>query len=57
MITAAYEIADMATAPAPPEPYDRLVSRFGIIFFDDPPAAFANLARWLAPGGRFAYAV
>jgi len=52
----AFEIADMATAPAPQEPYERLVSRFGIMFFDDPPSAFANLARWLAPGGRFAFA-
>jgi SAM-dependent methyltransferase len=50
----AFEIADMATAPQ--VPYDRLVSRFGIMFFDDPPAAFANLARWLAWGGRFAFA-
>jgi SAM-dependent methyltransferase len=32
------------------------VSRFGIMFFDDAPAAFANLARWLVPGGRFAFA-
>ena len=39
----AFEIADMATATAPEEPYDRLVSRFGIMFFDDPLAAFANL--------------
>lgn len=53
----AFEIADMATALAPHEPYDRLVSRFGIMFFDDPPSAFSNLARWLAPGGRFAFAV
>jgi SAM-dependent methyltransferase len=52
----AFEIADMAIAAAPPTPYDRLVSRFGIMFFDDPPAAFANLFRWLAPGGRFAFA-
>jgi SAM-dependent methyltransferase len=52
-----FEIADMATASAPEEPYDRLLSRFGIMFFDDPPAAFANLVRWLAPGGRFAFAV
>jgi SAM-dependent methyltransferase len=50
-----FEVADMATA-APDEPYDRLVSRFGIMFFDDPLAAFTNLARWLAPGGRFAFA-
>jgi SAM-dependent methyltransferase len=27
------------------------------MFFDDPPRAFANLARWLVPGGRFAFAV
>ena len=53
----AFEIADMTTATAPEEPYDRLASRFGIMFFDDPPAAFANLVRWLAPGGRFAFAV
>jgi SAM-dependent methyltransferase len=53
----AFETADMATAPAPKEPYGRLVSRFGIMFFDDPPAAFANLFRWLAPGGRCAFAV
>lgn len=52
----AFEIADIATN-VPQQLYDRLVSRFGIMFFDDPPAAFANLARWLAPGGRFAFAV
>jgi hypothetical protein len=27
------------------------------MFYDDPPAAFANLANWLVPGGRFAFAV
>lgn len=52
-----FETADMASAPPPAELYDRMVSRFGVMFFDDPPAAFANLARWLAPGGRFAFAV
>lgn len=53
----AFETADMATATPPGAPYDRLVSRFGTMFFPDPPAAFANLARWLAPGGRLAFAV
>jgi len=53
----AFETADVATVQAPEEPYSRLVSRFGIMFFDDPPAAFVNLVRWLAPGGRFAFAV
>ena len=51
-----FEVADMATATTD-APYDRLVSRFGTMFFDDPPAAFSNLARWLVPGGRFAFAV
>ncbi len=53
----AFTLADVGTAPAPEEPYDRLVSRFGIMFYGDPPAAFARLARWLRPGGRFAFAV
>jgi SAM-dependent methyltransferase len=52
----AFKVADVAATNAPEELYDRLVSRFGIMFFDDPPAAFANLFRWLAPGGRFAFA-
>jgi len=53
----AFTRADVGTAPAPDRPYDRLTSRFGIMFYDDPPAAFANLARWLRPNGRFAFAV
>lgn len=50
-------VKDMAVAPAPEEGYGRLVSRFGVMFFPDPPAAFRNLWRWLAPGGRFSCAV
>ena len=53
----AFEVVDVATAPAPQVPYDRLVSRFGVLFFDDPLAAFRNLRRWIAPQGRFAFAV
>lgn len=52
----AFALADVGTAPAPEEPFDRLLSRFGIMFYDDPPSAFANLARWLTPDGRFAFA-
>ncbi|HEY0134750.1 MAG TPA: class I SAM-dependent methyltransferase, partial [Nannocystis sp.] len=52
----AFEVADLATA-TPRRPYDRLASRFGVMFFAEPDAAFANLARWLAPGGRLAFAV
>jgi|SRR5471030_668066 ubiquinone/menaquinone biosynthesis C-methylase UbiE len=39
----AFKVANIAMAPAPEEPYDRLASRFGVMFFDDPQAAFANL--------------
>jgi SAM-dependent methyltransferase len=46
--------ADAATHPFTPE-YDLLVSRFGVMFFDDSPAAFANLRRAAAPGGRLAF--
>ena len=36
---------------------DVLLSRYGLMFFADPPAAFANLARMTAPGGRLCTAV
>ncbi len=49
--------ADVATAPPPQVPFERLTSRFGVMFFDDAPSAFRNLGGWLAPGGRFAFAV
>ena len=35
--------------------FDVLFSRFGVMFFDDPPAAFANLRRALKPSGRLAF--
>ena len=52
-----FQLRDVSTAEVPQTPYHRLFSRFGIMFFDDPPAAFGNLVRWLAPGGRAAFAV
>ena len=52
-----FALADVATVAAPAAPYERLVSRFGTMFFDEPAAAFGNLLHWLAPGGRFAFAV
>lgn len=53
----AFHVADVAREAPPEGPYGSLASRFGVMFYDDPPAAFANLAGWLAPGGRFAFAV
>ena len=35
---------------------DLIVSRFGVMFFDDPVAAFANLHRLALAGGRLAFA-
>lgn len=51
-----YRVADAATQRAA-TPYDRLFSRFGVMFFDDADTAFSNLHAWLKPGGRFAFAV
>ena len=47
--------ADAQVHPFEPGAYDALVSRFGVMFFDDPTTAFTNLARALRPGGRMAF--
>jgi ubiquinone/menaquinone biosynthesis C-methylase UbiE len=36
-------------------PFDAAFSRFGVMFFADPPAAFANIRAALRPGGRMAF--
>ena len=36
--------------------FDAIVSRFGVMFFPDPAAAFANLRTALKPGGRLVFA-
>ena len=36
--------------------FDLIVSRFGVMFFDDPVAAFANLHRLASPAGRITFA-
>ena len=46
--------ADAQTA-ARPGGRDAVFSRFGVMFFSDPAAAFANLRRSLRPGGRLAF--
>ncbi|CAN5675041.1 class I SAM-dependent methyltransferase [soil metagenome] len=42
-----------AVAGAPP--FDRVVSRFGVMFFEDPVAAFGNIRSAAAPGARLAF--
>lgn len=44
--------ADAQTYAFEPGSYDMAVSRFGVMFFDDPVAAFANLRRAVRGGGR-----
>jgi SAM-dependent methyltransferase len=50
-------VADAQTAVPPGAPFERLVSRFGVMFFADPAAAMANLHAMLVPGGRLDFAV
>ncbi len=47
--------ADAQTHSFAPASADLLFSRFGVMFFLEPVAAFANLAKALRPGGRFAF--
>jgi SAM-dependent methyltransferase len=47
--------ADAQTHAFPPGGFDAAFSRFGVMFFADPAAAFANIRRALRPGGRLAF--
>jgi len=49
--------ADAAGVTLDEEPFDRLFSRFGSMFFERPVPAFANLRRLLKPGARIDLAV
>ena len=48
-------LADAQTASFGSGGFDLVFSRFGVMFFSDPIAAFANLRRALAPRGRLAF--
>lgn len=48
--------ADAQVDAFPEAAFDVLFSRFGVMFFADPTAAFTNLRRALKPGGRLAFA-
>ncbi len=47
-----FEVADAQTTPL--GHHDVVISRFGLMFFDDPPAAFENLRAAVGPAGRLA---
>ncbi len=47
--------ADAQTHNFGPDLFDRVVSRFGVMFFADPAAAFRNLRGAMRPGGRLCF--
>ena len=47
--------ADAETHALPGGAFDLAFSRFGVMFFNDPGAAFANIVRALRPGGRLTF--
>jgi SAM-dependent methyltransferase len=50
-----FQVADAQTADFGGERFDAAYSRFGVMFFADPAAAFANIRKALKPGGRIAF--
>jgi SAM-dependent methyltransferase len=48
---------DAAAHDFPPASFDLAFTRFGVMFFADPVAAFGNLRRAMKPGGRLTLAV
>ncbi len=51
-----FVLADATVYPFDAASFDLLVSRFGVMFFADPEASFANLRRALRPSGRVTFA-
>ncbi|HVE17573.1 MAG TPA: class I SAM-dependent methyltransferase [Ilumatobacteraceae bacterium] len=54
VVTADAQTADLLAA-APGAPFDRVVSRFGVMFFAEPEAAFINIRSATAPGARLVF--
>jgi SAM-dependent methyltransferase len=50
-----FERGDAQVHSFPPAAFDVAISRFGVMFFDDPVAAFTNIGRALQPGSRLAF--
>ncbi len=51
----AFACGDAQSHPFEAAAFDVVFSRFGVMFFDDPVAAFTNLKSALKPGGRLAF--
>ncbi|RZS79794.1 ubiquinone/menaquinone biosynthesis C-methylase UbiE [Phyllobacterium myrsinacearum] len=53
----AFEQGDAQHHAFPAASFDLCISRFGVMFFADPAAAFANIARAMRPGARLVWMV
>ncbi|WP_192255256.1 class I SAM-dependent methyltransferase [Mesorhizobium silamurunense] len=53
----AFERGDAQSHPFPAASFDLCISRFGVMFFADPAAAFANIGRAMRPGARLVWMV
>jgi SAM-dependent methyltransferase len=52
---ARFEVADAQVHPFRAGMFDLMLSNFGLMFFDDPAAAFGNVRKALRRGGRLAF--
>jgi SAM-dependent methyltransferase len=52
---ARFEVADVQVDDVDAGPFDAAFSRFGVMFFADPAAAFVRIRTLLRPGGRLAF--
>lgn len=57
VVNVSFQCADAATVSLEGQRFDRLFSRFGLMFFTDAPSAFANLRTLLHEGGRADFCV
>jgi ubiquinone/menaquinone biosynthesis C-methylase UbiE len=48
-------VVDMQSDTVDGGPFDVALSQFGVMFFDEPVTAFANIRRHLKPGGRIVF--
>lgn len=55
-LAATFAVGDAQTYPFEPAGFDAAISRFGVMFFEDPVAAFANIRRAVRPEGRLVFA-
>jgi ubiquinone/menaquinone biosynthesis C-methylase UbiE len=56
LTSASFVAADAQTYPFEPAGFDAAISRFGVMFFDDPVGAFAAVRRAVRPDGKLAFA-